>query len=118
MKFIIKVILTGLFIAVLSNFMKGIHVPGLLASIVVALVLAVLNAVVKPILILLTLPVTIVTLGLFLLVINAAMVLLCAEIVDGFKVDSFWYALLFSILVSLFQSLVFGTSVEKRQNRN
>jgi len=117
MKFLIKVILTGLFIAVLSNYMHGIHVPGLLTSIVVALVLAVLNAIVKPILILLTLPVTIVTLGLFLLVINAVMVLLCAEIVNGFRVDSFWYALLFSILVSLFQSVVFGMTEQKKQRK-
>jgi putative membrane protein len=113
--FIIRILLTGLFVAVLSNFMSGVHVSDLPTSLVVALVLAVLNAIVKPILVVLTLPVTILTLGLFLLIINAIMVLLCDELVDGFRVDSFWYALFFSILVSFFQSCLFGMTREERR---
>jgi putative membrane protein len=62
---------------------------------------------VKPILVLFTLPVTIFTLGLFLLVINAVMILLCDHFVEGFRVSSFWTAMLFSIILSLSQSLVY-----------
>jgi putative membrane protein len=94
--------------------MGGIHVQNLATSVIVALVLAVLNAIVKPVLVLLTLPVTIFTLGLFLLVINAVIVILCSKLVTGFTIDSFWHALLFSILLSVFQSIVFGMTKEKK----
>lgn len=116
MKFLIKILLTGLFVAVLSNYMPGIYVQGLLTSVIVALVLSFLNAFVKPLFILLTLPVTILTLGLFLLVINGLMVLLCAEIVPGFRVDSFWHALLFSLFISAFHYLLFDSALI-RQNK-
>jgi len=69
-----------------------------------ALVLALINAFIRPVLIFLTLPATIVTLGLFLFVINALMVLLAAKWVNGFKVDGFWWALLFSFLLSILNS--------------
>jgi putative membrane protein len=72
----------------------------------VALVLAILNAIVKPILILLTLPLTILTLGLFLFVINAVIILLAGSFIDGFVVDGFWWALLFSLLLSIITSLL------------
>ena len=112
MHFILRLLLTGIFVAILSNFMNGIHVANLMTSIVVALVLAVLNAVIKPVLVLLTLPVTIFTLGLFLLVINAALVILCSKLVTGFIVDSFWNALLFSVLLSLFQWILLSLTKE------
>jgi putative membrane protein len=85
----------------------------------VAVVLSVLDVVIKPLIILLTLPATILTLGLFLFVINACVILLDAHFVHGFTVDSFWHAMLFSILLSFFNGLVNGrvkVSVGKRDN--
>jgi putative membrane protein len=87
--------------------MGGVHVDGFTTSIIVAVVLGLLNIFIKPIIILFTLPVTILTLGLFLLVINALMILLCTKIVGGFDVDSFWTAMLFSIILSITQSLIY-----------
>jgi putative membrane protein len=70
------------------------------------LVLALLNTFIKPILIILTIPITIVTLGLFLLVINILMVKWTASLVDGFTVDGWWPALLFSLIVSIVSSIL------------
>ena len=81
--------------------LPGVHVQNFWTALVVALVMGVLNILIKPLLVILTLPITIVTFGLFLLVINALMVLLASRIVPGFTVDGFWWAVLFSILVSL-----------------
>jgi putative membrane protein len=75
-------------------------------ALIVAVVLALLDAIVKPILVLLTLPATILTLGLFLFVINAGMILIGAKLVDSFHVDGFWHAMLFSVLLSFFNSFV------------
>ena len=80
-----------------------------------ALVLAVLNVIVKPILIILTLPVTIVTLGLFLFVINTLIVLLASKFVEGFRIQNFWWGLLFSLLLSLIMSII--DKKEKREER-
>ncbi len=91
----------------LTNRMKGVRVDEFTTALTVAIVLGLLNFFVKPILVLFTLPVTFFTLGLFLLVINAIMILLCDEFVDGFEVSSFWTAMLFSIILSLSQSLVY-----------
>jgi putative membrane protein len=65
-----------------------------------------------------TLPLTIVTLGLFLFVINALIILLAGKLVDGFQVDGFWYALLFSLLLSFFQSILFSLLKEKKQKHS
>lgn len=107
MKLIIRLLVTAILVVILSYLIKGIQVDGFLTALTVAIVLGLLNLFVKPILVVLTLPVTIFTLGLFYLVINAAMILLCDHFVDGFKVDTFWTALIFSIVLSLSQSIVF-----------
>lgn len=107
MKLIIRLLVTAILVVILSYIIKGIQVDGFLTALTVAIVLGLLNLFVKPILVVLTLPVTIFTLGLFYLVINAAMILLCDHFVDGFKVDTFWTALIFSIFLSLSQSIVF-----------
>lgn len=106
MKFIIRLLITAAVAYGLSMILTGVHIVDFKTAIIFALVLAVLNAIVKPLLILLTLPITIVTLGLFLFVINAGIILLDAHFVHGFKVNSFWYALLFGALLSFFNSLV------------
>jgi putative membrane protein len=87
---------------------------GIKTSFMVAIVLGLLNFFVKPILVLLTLPVTIITLGLFLLAINAMIIMLCSHFVTGFHVNSFWTALFFSIILSVSQSLVYRLTGETK----
>lgn len=112
MNLILRIILTAVLVMLIAHFMPGVSVDGFVTSLIVAVVLGLLNLFVKPILVLFTLPVTIFTLGLFLLVINAIVILLCDEIVGGFDVSSFWTALIFSILLSVFQSIIFSFSKE------
>ena len=87
--------------------MTGVHVAGFTTALIVAVVLGLLNIFIKPILVVLTLPITFVTLGLFLLVINALIIILCDNFVGGFSVDSFWTALFFSIILSILQSIMY-----------
>ena len=94
--------------------MEGVHVQNFTTSLIVAIVLALLNLFIKPIIVIFTFPVTVLTLGLFLLVINAIIILICSEIVGGFSVNSFWTALLFSIILSVLQSIIFGLSGSKK----
>lgn len=108
MKLLIRIIITSVLVLLISNFMTGVHVTGFVTALLVAVVLGLLNIFIKPIFVLLTLPFTIVTLGLFLLVINAIIILLCTNIVGGFSVDTFWTALLFSVVLSLSQSILFA----------
>lgn len=104
MRFIVNILITAGVALGLSYLLPGVHVPDYLTAIMVALALALLNGVVKPILIIFTLPATIFTLGLFLLVINSFIIYLASKIVRGFEVDGFWWALLFSILLTLITS--------------
>lgn len=108
MNLLIKILITSGLVLLIANFMPGVHVNGFTTALIVAIVLGLLNIFIKPILVILTLPVTIITLGLFLLVINALMILLCTKIVGGFSVDTFWTALFFSIILSLLQSIMNG----------
>ena len=93
-------------VLVLAHFMPGVRIAGFTTALIVAVVLGLLNIFIKPIIVLFTLPVTVFTLGLFLLVINALMVLLCTKIVGGFEVDTFITAFLFSIVLSVLQSVM------------
>ncbi|MBY0477179.1 MAG: phage holin family protein [Chitinophagaceae bacterium] len=106
MKFVAKVLITAVNAFVLAYLLPGISINNFFTAILVAFVLALLDAVVKPVLVLFTLPATIFTLGLFLFVINACIILLDDYFVQGFKVDGFWYALLFSICLSFINSFV------------
>jgi putative membrane protein len=105
MKLIVRVLVTSILVLLISHFMKGVHVASFTTALFVAIVLGLLNIFVKPILVLFTLPITFFTLGLFLLVINGLIIILCSNIVGGFAVDSFFTALLFSIILSVSQSL-------------
>jgi putative membrane protein len=113
MNFLIRIIITALVAFGLSYLLDGVHIDAFTTALILALVLAVLNALVKPILVILTLPITILTLGLFLLVINALIIMLGDRFIDGFKVDGFWWALLFSILLSVVSSILY--SVGKKE---
>jgi putative membrane protein len=116
MNLIIRILLTAVLVMIISHFMPGIALQGshglstgnFMTAIWVAIVLGLLNLFVKPLLDLLTLPVTFITLGLFLLVVNALIILLCAKLVSGFVVDGFLTALLFSLILSISQSIVFS----------
>ena len=118
MKIILKMLLTAIAVVVLAKLLPGIYVDGYFTAIIVAIVLGLLRIFVKPLFIFFTLPLTIVTLGLFLFVINAAIILLAGKLVDGFVVSGFWYALLFSLLLSFFQSILYSFLKEEKQKRS
>ncbi len=116
MNIIIRIFLTAVLVMIIAHFLPGIALQGshgvssgnFMTAIYVAIVLGLLNLFIKPILVLLTLPVTFFTFGLFLLVINALIIMLCARLVDGFAVENFLTALLFSLILSISQSIVFS----------
>lgn len=117
MGFIIKVLVMALAVWVAAYILPGVHLDNDVKTIIiVALVLALLNAIVKPVLIILTIPVTIVTLGLFLLVINALMVVWTSKLVDGFKVDGWLTALFFSLIVSIVSSILHSIARDKSRD--
>lgn len=107
MKFLLRLLVTAALVLLIANFLPGVHVTSFTTAVIVAVVLGLLNLFIKPILVILTLPVTVITLGLFLLVINAIIILLCTKIVGGFAVDTFWTALFFSIILSILQSITY-----------
>ncbi|MBC3783641.1 phage holin family protein [Spirosoma utsteinense] len=107
MGLIIRILISAVAVYVASLFIPGISVTGGVSTyLVVAIVLGLLNAFIKPILTILTIPITIITLGLFLIVINVLMVYLAAYLVPGFSVSGIIAALLFSIVVSIVTSLI------------
>ena len=116
MKLILRLLLSALAVVLLANLLSGVYVDSFLTAIIVAAVLSLLNFIVKPILVILTLPVTIVTFGLFLLVINALIILLADRLVTGFSVENIWWALLFSLLLSFLQSLFFSALKEPEKS--
>ena len=110
---ILQIIISGLAVVITAYILPGISVEDFFTGIVIAALLALLNLTVKPVLIFLTIPITLLTLGLFLLVINALIVIIAAEIVPGFVVEGFWWAVLFSLILSLINSLL-GVSLVRR----
>ncbi len=112
MKLIIRILLSALAVVILANILPGVGVDSFMTAIIVAIVLSLLNFIVRPILVILTLPVTILTFGLFLLIINAIIILLADNLIHGFTVDSIWWALLFSLLLSFLQTIMFSVLKE------
>lgn len=108
MKLLAQLVISTLAVLIASFLFNGVHVSSVYSALCVAAVLAVLNAIFKPIFVLLTIPITVLTLGLFLLVINACMVLLADKIVPGFRVDGFWTAFFFSIILTFINSIFSG----------
>lgn len=113
MNILMRIIVSSIIAFGLSYILEGIKFDTFWTAIIVAVVLAILNAIVKPLLILLTLPITLFTFGLFLFVINALIILFAEKLVKGFQVDGFWWALLFSLLLSLLTSLLYKEKKEK-----
>lgn len=122
MSFIVKILISTLAVILTAFFLRGVHLDGdhhqqFFTALMVAVVLAFLNAVIKPILTILSLPITVFTLGLFLLVINAAMILLADKLVDGFHVDGFWSALWFSVILAIINSILNGMKGREEEPR-
>jgi putative membrane protein len=111
-------VLSAVAVFVLAQILPGVHILDYWSAVKVAIVLAFLNAIVKPVLTVLTIPITIVTLGLFLLVINALIIIFAEKLVDGFHVDGFLTAIIFSLCLSLFSgflNMVFGVNKKQRE---
>ncbi len=105
MNLVVRFLLSGVAVMLTAYLLPGVHVQDYWAALLVALLISVSNAVVRPVLVLFTIPITILTLGLFLLVINALIILMVDYFVQGFNVDGFWWALAFSLILSVFNSL-------------
>jgi putative membrane protein len=94
--------LNSLALFAVANLVPGIHVAGFMAAVIAAFVLGLVNTLIRPIFLVLTLPVTLITLGLFIFVINGLMFWFAGSILKGFVVDSFWYGVLGAVLYSVF----------------
>jgi putative membrane protein len=119
MNFLLKLLISTIAVIITAYFLDGVTMGNnqfittsspelnkLITALLVAIVLAFLNSIVKPVLTLLSLPITFFTLGFFLLVINALIILFADKLVDGFKVDGFWTALWFSLVLSLVSGIL------------
>ena len=108
MNLIIRLLVTAVVAFFLTKILSGVHFDGFSTAIVFAIVLGILNLIVSPVLKILGLPLTILTLGLFSLVINALVILIADYFIDGMTIDGFWWAFIFSIALSIITSLVNG----------
>jgi putative membrane protein len=115
MRFLTRLFFTWLAVILAAAWIDGVEVRDYVTALVAAVVLSLLDSFVKPLLVLLTLPITVVSLGLFMFALNAFVVMLGADLVDGFEVKGFWPAFWFSLLVSLVVSLLEG--IDKRFRR-
>lgn len=106
MNFLIKLLLSAIAVVLSSYLLPGVTVEGFWTAFLVAVLLSLLNVTLKPLLVLFTIPITFVTLGLFLLVINALMIMIADYVIDGFYINNFWWALAFSLILSIFNSLL------------
>ncbi len=113
---ITRIIISTISIMIVGYILPGVVIASPYSAFVVAIILALLNTIVKPILIILTLPVTIITLGLFLLVINGIIVLIANHFVNGFSVSGLFTAIVFSILVSLINGVLGINSNKEKRN--
>ncbi len=115
MNIIIRFLLSGVAVMLTAYLLPGVDVQDYWAALLVAVLISLSNVIIKPILVILTIPITIFTLGLFLLVINAVIILMVDSLVDGFEVEGFWWALGFSLILSVFNSLFSDLTKEKKQ---
>lgn len=106
MNIIIRLFVTAIVAFFLTKIFSGVHIDDFGTALVFAIVLGVLNLIMAPVLKILGLPLTIITLGLFSLVINAIVILIADYFIDGMTIDGFWWAFIFSIALSLITSLL------------
>ena len=114
MNFIIRTLISTLAVLI-TAYLLGVQVDNIVTGVIVAVVLSFLNSFLKPLMVILSLPITVYTLGLFLLVINTVIILLTARLVPGFHVNGFWSAMGFSIVLSLVNSVL--EAIRKRDER-
>jgi putative membrane protein len=117
MKVILRLLIYTCAVLLTAWLLPGVTIDKFTTALMVAIALAIINTFLRPVLIFLTIPVTVVTLGFFLLVINALIIILISKIVPGFTVDGFWWALLFSVILSIIAA-IFGTSSTTIVRRN
>ena len=116
MNIIVRFLLSGVAVMLTAYLLPGVDVEDYWAALLAAVLISLSNVIVKPILVILTIPITIFTLGLFLLVINAVIILMVDALVEGFAVDGFWWALAFSLILSIFNSLFTDLTKNKKEN--
>lgn len=114
MRFLISMLINGLLVFIAAKFLSGVAVDGYITAVIVGAVLGLVNMVIKPVITFLTLPLSIITLGLFMLVINGLMVLLVDSMIHGFAVDGIWWAIGFSVLLSIL-NMLFASSEKKKK---
>lgn len=107
MNYILKILLSAVAVVILAKLIPGVEVNTYTTAIWVAFLIGILNSIIKPIFVILTIPITILTLGLFLFVINAILILMADSWIEGFHVSGFWTAFLFSILLSFLESILY-----------
>ncbi len=114
MNLVIRFLLSGVAVMLTAYLLPGVHVSDYWAALLVAALVSFSNLFIRPLLILFTIPITVMTLGLFLLVINALIILGVDSLVQDFHVDGFWWALGFSLILSIFNSLFADLTKEKK----
>jgi putative membrane protein len=117
----LRILVSALAVLITAELLSGVKLSGVPAALIVALVLSFLNTFLKPILLVLTIPITLLTLGLFLFLINGIIILVADFILDGFYVENFWWAFLFSVILSLINSILskmLGTNKEEEENQD
>ncbi|MEQ8705544.1 MAG: phage holin family protein [Phaeodactylibacter sp.] len=115
MRLLLSLLINGFLVYLCAEILSGVSIDGYLNAVLVALLLGMVNFFVRPVLTLLTLPITILTLGLFLLVINGAMVLLVDWMLDGFYVDGWIWAIFFAIVMAIFNLFVGQFTVQEKE---
>ncbi len=105
MNLLAKLLLTALTLLVVATYVPGISIDGLYTALIAAVIIGLLNLFVRPILLILTFPITVLTVGLFILVINASLFLFAASFIDGFTVTGFWPALVGSLIVTIVSTI-------------
>jgi putative membrane protein len=106
MQLLLRLVVNAVSVAITSYILSGVHTEDFVTALIVTVVLGVLNTIIKPILAILTFPITLITLGLFTFVLNALLIMATDYLVPGFTVENFWWALLFSFVLSLISSFL------------
>ena len=114
MKILLNWLIFAIAILVSAYLLPGVHVDGLLTALVVAVVLGAFNGFLRPVLVLFTLPLTVITMGLFLFVLNTLLIMLTAVIVPGFALDGFWWALIFGIILTFVNAVLYNVEFYTR----
>ena len=115
MRFLARLLLNGVAIVLAAYVLPGLHVDGPVPALLAGIILGFVNAIIRPVLFLLTLPLTLITLGLFIFILNAVCFALTAALVPGFSVDGFGWALLGALLVSVVSWFLNGVLVGKKE---